>query len=193
MEYFDELFEASYHQSLSDVQKSTLKEKTEKSIKGIFCGIDTSLPAKELIAKLEDRGSLYLVYEDPSLFSRDFPLMGKVNCVSYADFIVSALDMMGRGDVAVDIRVKYDSEHLWLCYEKGSENFEIDTANHRSDKSHTLRSLVAANLVNKGIMLAEMKNYDEAVAVALEASKLDNDMEKARILLENVRILRRRM
>ncbi len=166
--WFDRFFEASYHPSLVpeiDGKKPTkkdLKKMARDRIDNLINGIDAEEDGPKLVRGLCSLYNNGVVYESNANFSVNFPLEGKVNCVSLTTFIVSALERMGRQDIISDIQIKMSPLHMWFAYDNGKDYFEVFNASQKDDKIRDIETLLAANLNNRGCALITKKLYDEA-------------------------------
>lgn len=175
MSYFDEFFEASYHEKLNDsgYSKEELKKMAKSRIMDLVDGItindvsirhsDEGLPTEMLLEALSDCMTAKFEYESISLLAHDFALDGKINCVSRSSIMISALDFLEEKKILKKLKAKFTPVHAWLSYKTMFGELDIDSSGEQSKKRHPLSTISVACIENRVAKLSEKGYLDEVI------------------------------
>lgn len=165
--YFDQLFDASYHESLSGIDKEELRDMTKWRVYDLVSDIDQSLPDHKIVKKLSKRIEK-IKYESGAMFALDYSTRGKANCVGVANLMIVSLEAIGREDIIDNLIVGQNFTHIWLEYGDDKKSFSINkfTAKGLTDD---ISMLISTNLNNLGATLDENDKKVEGMSTYREA------------------------
>lgn len=177
MNLFDRLFDASYDERLNDTgySKEELREMAKNRINGFSARIDTESEKDKII---EDIKFFHysLPHESSATLSMDYAPRGVINCVTYANIVISSLESANLNGIIDRIGAKISNNHVWLAYHGNEEDIELNSACQETDKERPIESLVSATLSNMGVSLYENGLFQEAIDKTNEALEIDDEL-----------------
>ena len=174
---FDRLFEASYDERLNNTvhSKEELREMAKDRIRNFSANIDAGLVNDKIIEGIRFSHNSML-YEPNATLSIDYATRGVINCVTYANIVISSMESMNLHGIINRIGAKISNNHAWLAYHGDEEDIELNSAFQETSKERPIESLVSATLLNTGFSLYVNGLFQEALDKANEALEIDDGL-----------------